>query len=791
MGNAVIPGQGTGIPGQGTVIPGQGTGRRRLGRLPAETTSFVGRAAELSAISALLTSARLVTVVGPAGVGKTRLCLRAAAQSAGRFPDGVWLVELSGLRDPAQLYDAVALVLGVPSWDGRAGSRGPRTAAILDHLRDRRLALILDTCEHLVDACAEFAETVLRGAPAVTLLATSRQPLHAPGEHACPVPPLDPSGDAAELFAQRAAAVMPGFEVTPASRADVVRLCRRLDGIPLAIELAAVRLRALPLPDLADRLGAGFGLLAAGRRGTAERHATLRTAVEWSYDLCTPAERSLWGRLSVFAGPFDVAAVEEVCSGGGHCRAEAFGALIGLVDKSVVLRCGPGENRYRLLGAVRAFGAEKLAAEPGQDRARVLGLFTARYLSMAAHFDQGLLGEDQAASYRRLRREHVNIGAALEYALGDDSRLAPQGAALAIGLHAYWQMSGLLGEGRRWLGRVLGLFAPHSPEHALALGVSGRLAALQGDTAAALDEIGESIRLARELGEPLAEARGYCNLNLALTFAGSHPGARAAGETARQLMAACGDRVGLICLEAQMGHLHQLAGDVGAAVECCERGLALLGSSKGECWFSSYLHLIIGFALFQRPGRSQECADTTRRALAAKHAIGDVAGSAYALEVLGWLAARGRRFDEAALLLGAAEPLWQRTPGRLSGIAIMEQTRERVVEKTRGALSDRRYEAAYAQGAAMPLADVVRRAAAGSQWLTSDCASTALTRREQEIAVLVADGLSNREVAAALFIAKRTVDAHVEHIFGKLEISSRVQLTVWLRSAGNAAGATG
>jgi predicted ATPase/DNA-binding CsgD family transcriptional regulator len=769
------------------VLSGQVTGRRRLD-LPAEAARFVGRGDDVSAITALLASARLVTVVGPAGVGKTRVCLRAAAPFVGRLPDGVVLVELSELRDPALLVNAVAAALGLP--DTGAG------AAVRQHLRTRRLLLILDTCEHLVDACAAFAETVLRDAPEVTLLATSRQPLDAPGEHVFRLRPLGTSGDAVELFALRAAAAVPDFEVTPDNRADVVRLCRRLDGVPLAIELAAVLLRALPLPDLADRLKAGFGVLAASRRGATERHQTLRTAVQWSYDLCTPAERSLWGRLAVFGGPFDVAAVEEVCADADHRREEVIDALIGLVDKSVVLRADSDEDRYRLPDAMREFGAEKFAAEPetgsGGDPVRVRDRLAARYLSMATRFDQNFLDDDQADRYRELRREHASIVAALEHTLGDE-RLpgtvgelfgrARRGAALTIRLQGYWQMSGLLGEGRYWLGKVLRLFPPLSLERAWALGIDGRLATFQGDLAGALAGIRESIRLASDLGEPLAEALGYCYLNLALAFAGSHAEALAAGETARRTMTACDHRLGLIALEAQLGHLHQLAGEAGLAIECCQRGLAMLGPSRGERWITSYLHLVSGFALFQYPDRSAECAAATRRALAATHEIGDVVGIAYALEVLGWLAARDERFDEATLLLGAAEPLWRQTAGRLSNVALMEETHQRVVRQAREALGDRRYEAARARGAGLPREDVVRRA--GSRAAAAVPAAAAkLTRREQEIAALVANGLSNRQIAARLFISKRTVDAHVEHIFGKLEISSRVQLTVWLQPAG-------
>jgi predicted ATPase/DNA-binding CsgD family transcriptional regulator len=834
-----------------TVLAGQVAGLRRPGLLPAETNSFAGRAGELLWLAGQLRSARLITVVGPGGVGKTRLCLRVAASlPAGRFPDGTRIAALSDVSDATLLYDKVAVALGLPALDPPS-----QRAAVLEHLRDRRLLLILDTCERLVDGCAAFAEAVLRAAPGVTVLATSRQPFDAPGEQAFPLAPMPVETDAVELFAQRAASVLPEFSVTAANRADVVRLCRRLDGLPLAIELAAVRLRALPLAELADHLEAGFSLLDVARRGGSARHQTLRNAIEWSHALCTPAERALWARLSVFAGPFDVAAAEAVCADQELPRDEVVHALIGLVDKSVVLRsdgagqsCGGGslrEKRYRVLGTVREFGSEQLA-RTGQ-QARFLDRLTEHYLALAARFDAHLLTDDQPGRLRQLRAEHANVQAALQHSLDDrDSRRFGRGPAsaeqierwrrggrLAVTLHAYWQMSGLLTEGRHHLDQALLVCAEPSPERALAFGLRGRLAALQGDPASAADDIRQSIRLAEELGADRAAARGYLDLNLALVFAGKHEQAVTAGLTARQRMTASDDRAGLIYLEPQLAYLHLLAGNADAALGCCQRGQARLTelSPRGqERWITGQLQLLSGLARYHRPGPGPDCAAAIRRALQARHDFGDEAGMAWCLEVLGWVAARGERFDQAARLLGTADGLWRRSGRRLSGIAALEQVRQQVVSQARAALGDGGYHAAYALGGELHLDTVVldalddradagsvagervageravgqRGPAAppseratppsaadsegpgdGSPLTTAPTAAptaAALTRREREIAVLVANGLSNREIATRLFISKRTVDAHVEHIFAKLEISSRVKLTLWLRS---------
>ena len=311
-----------------------------LGRFPHDGhTDLVGRRDELARLAALLTESRLVSIVGPGGVGKTRVALAAAAQAATSYRDGPWIVELSGLRDPELLPNTVGSVLGLPEQDSRSA-----LAALLEYLRDRELLLILDTCEHVLDACASLAQAVLADAPHVTVLATSRQQLDTTGEYSSPsgrcrclrptrlcLPrPARPAkqprphwppwacwvdgGDAVQLFALRAAAAAPGFAITAANVADVIRLCRRLDGIPLAIELAAMPLRTLPLAELVERLDHRFALLSTGRPGALPRHKTLRTAIEWSYELCSAAERRLWARLSVFAGRFSLSAAEEVCA---------------------------------------------------------------------------------------------------------------------------------------------------------------------------------------------------------------------------------------------------------------------------------------------------------------------------------------------------------------------------------------------------------------------------------------------------------------------------------------------
>lgn len=675
---------------------------------PAPITDFVGRKAELASIGRLLEDARLVTVLGPGGVGKTRVALAAAAGAVGKYPDGVWIVELSGLRDPALLPNTVASVLGVTEQSTRS-----QLDTLLDYLRGRRMLLIFDTCEHIVDACADLAARILSAAPAVTILATSRQPLDTDGEHTYKVPPLpvpDPDdtavrgsrpgdGDAIELFALRAAAVVAGFGVTDGNWADVTRICRRLDGIPLAIELAAVRLRTMDLPDLAQRLDQTFMILTSDGSVPLPRHETLRAAIEWSHRLCTDAERRLWARLSVFAGTFDIDAVEEVCAETELERGEVVRALVGLVDKSVVLRHPADDSRYLLLDTLREFGAEQL--EASGEAAACRDRHLARYVQLARYFGAHFTDDDQMERYHALRWDHANIRAALEWALDSPRRSfgKREGAELATSLYGYWQISGLLREGGYWLGKVLDRFPGPTPQRAKALVNRGFLRSFQGHLAEALADCRDGIDLALSLGETAIAARGYQHLNLTLAFTGEHAEAEAAGETARQLLTECDDRPGLRMLAAQLGHLHQLAGNLDRSLRTCERGLEMLGPGSGETWLQSYLYTVAGFAMFRMPGREADCEAVLRKGLALKQELGDLIGIAYVLETLAWLAARTGECERAAWMFGAADPLWQRGGTRLSGTAIMEEFHQQAVQAARSALGAGRFAELHAEGA--------------------------------------------------------------------------------------------
>jgi predicted ATPase/DNA-binding CsgD family transcriptional regulator len=761
---------------------------RRLGQLPVEVTGFVGRERELSSLAALLGTARLVTVTGPGGVGKTRLALRAAAH-AKTYSDGIYLAELSGLRDPELLPHTVATCLGLPEQDARS-----RLDAMLDYLRDRELLLILDTCEHLVDACAMLADVLLRATISVTVLATSRQPLDVPGEHTMSLDPLpvpDPDadldfgqtgrGDAVELFVQRAAAVQPGFAITDANRREVIGLCRRLDGVPLALELATMRLRALSLSQLAGRLEDRFQLLTGGRRAVLPHHQTLRTATEWSYDLCTPTEQLLWARLSVFAGTFDVEAAEEVCAGDGLAGQDVLANLVGLVDKSIVLRVENGQTRYRLLDTLREFGAEKLARGTDSARAR----HVARYVRLASYFGMHSQADDQIVRFRQLRAEHEEIRAAIDYAFGLPGREG-DAAVIAASLFGYWQMAGLMREGGYWLGKVLDRFTEASAERARALMIAGSLAIFRGETSSAIASIEEAIRIAEAVADPIAKGVGYMYLCLALLTAGRYDEAIAAGAIAEERATANRDRAALVFIDYEMCYLHLLTGRLDEGLARCEQGLARLGPDSKELWMRGFLHLLKGLALYLR-GEHETSAAAFGTGLAMKHEVRDPLGTGYALEGMAMLAVAHDRAVRAAWLLGAADEMWRLVGSRLGRDPFLEALHQQTEDSARQTLAGDRFDAVFREGAAAPLDQVIAAAIADADELDATLEVTVkaqlLTSREQEIAELVSQGLSNREVAQRLVISKRTVDAHIEHIYGKLGVSSRVQLANWLTAS--------
>ena len=492
----------------------------------------------------------------------------------------------------------------------------------------------------------------------------------------------------------------------------------------------------------------------------------------------------LWARLSVFAGSFDIPAAETVWAGGALAREDVLPTLIGLVDKSVVLRTDDDGARYWLLDTIREFGAERLACAAEQDARQDAHI--AYFRAMAGDFGRHAKDDDQLPRYRRLRREHANLRAALGYALDRPGR-APEAARLAADLRAYWEISGLLREGRHWLTKVLLRFKNPSAERSWLLLTRGVLATFQGELGEAVADLELSTSMAQEHGEVTGCALGYSYLSLAFTFSGRHAEAPAAGAIAETRLRAINHVSGLVSLDIHLGYLHLLSGELSLAIDRCAQGLHRLGDG-GERWARSYLQLITALALLLK-GENEASAAAARESAQMKHELGDLVGTAYCLHLLALLAIREQRYERTAWLLGAADSLWGRAAGkRLGGNAILEELHQQATKEVRDALGDDRYAALFRRGADHPLDLVISLAVTDADELPSAGPGHRpppglLTSRERQIAALVAEGMSNPDIAQRLAISKRTVDAHLEHIFGKLGISSRVQLTTWLSSA--------
>src|SRR6516225_6217505 len=464
------------------------TVRHGAGNLPAELTSFVGRRGELAEVRRLLAGSRLVTLTGVGGVGKTRLAVRAAAGLRRAFRDGVWLVQLDQLRDPALVAQAVASALGLQD---RAGY--PPAAMLAEYLAGRQLLLVLDNCEHLVDAAAKLADQLLRAAAGLRVLATSRESLTMTGETVLPVPPLAaPEAGrpltaaelgvfpAAQLFAERAAQVVPGFALTEANVAAVAGICRRLEGMPLAIELAAAQTRVLSAEQIDARLGDRLGLLTRGGRARPARQQTLRASIEWSWELCSPAERLLWARLSVFADGFELDAAEDICADDRLAAGDVLDLVAELVGKSI-LAVAHGEEvaRYRLPEPLREYGQERLH-ESGE-YAALRRRHRDWHEQLARQVDTGWLSPQMTEWTARLLREHANVQAAQDFCQAEPGEAE---AGLRIALHVwpyYYWSAGHVSEGRYRLGQVLAEVHDPTVWRARGLLLAGFLAAVGRD----------------------------------------------------------------------------------------------------------------------------------------------------------------------------------------------------------------------------------------------------------------------------------------------------------------------
>ena len=824
--------------------------------LPARLNSFIGREREMAEIARLLDTARLLTLSGAPGVGKSRLSLEVAESLLDRFPAGVRLIELAPVADPGLVPQAIAAALGVREQPGRAL---PDTLA--DVLHPQRVLLVLDNCEHMVDACAGLADELLRACPDLTILATSREPLGIAGETAWRVPSLSlPDGDGApggetrdawafdaheavRLFVERAQAARPDFALTASNAPAVIRICRRLDGIPLALELAGARVTGLSVAQIADRLDDRFRLLTSGSRTARPRQRTLRATLDWSYDLLVDAERALLRRLAVFAGGWTLEAAEAVCAWDRIEPPDVLDLLQHLVDKSLVVADArqSGATRYRMLEMLQQYAHEKLAERGEADDAR--RQHAAWFLELAEDAEIELRGPHERAWMDRLEADIDNLRATLRWVI--DRGEAERALRLASALWRFWTQRGHLVEGLDWLEQVLALGSGSGDASVALLGAragalngAGNLAAVRGEHARAASFLAESLALRRRLGDTAGEAIALLNLGTAARNLGDPDLAyarfseslglfRSLGHTLNTatslfnlgrlrhdegdleraaalygeslaLFQAVGSDRGVAILMIRLGDMARDRGDLAAAERLLGDALVLL-RGRGDPWILG--QILTGLARVAA-GRHDHARTTTLacQSLRALHAAGASRDTATALAVLAVAACVTGQAELGGQLLGAVDRAYPEG----SAIRAEQAGFEQAVAAAREVLGEAAFAAFWADGHALsldqavdlalttfgpaPLADAVPPGSmAGPPPATEPVrppaapapSPSALTRREREVAALIARGMTNREIADELVISEMTADSHVSHILRKLGFRSRAQVAAW------------
>ncbi len=768
------------------------SGRQQLtaGNLPAELSSFVGRVREVAEVRKLVSAARVITLTGPGGIGKSRLALHAAGKLGRHFPDGVWLVELAELEAPALLADALARAMRVQERRNDAIDE-----ALMAHLRERRLLLVLDNCEHLLDACRQLVASVVSECERVRILCTSRERLDVPGEAVVVLSALDVPADgkrlpivaladveALRLLVDRAVAVAPDFALTSENRRAVSEICRRLDGLPLAIELAAVRLASMTADDLHDRLDDRLRLLAASHATGSGHGQTLRATVDWSYELLSFEERVLWRRLSVFAGSFGLEAAEDVCSDAGLEREQIVDLVASLVGKSILtMEHRSRRGRYRLLETLKLYGAQRLA-EAGED-VELARRYAAWYAARFSGGERPWWGTpEQVDVFETLDVEWANVEATLDF-FTESAPDVELGLRMATDLWPYWMVRGRYRAGGRRLEALLALEPAPSPTRAMALSALGYLCQATGDYDRALSAL-EEARLVcgqtggdRELAYVLA-GLGQVHLRLGNVDLASDLAAQS-----RERMGRVDDPMGLAISLYFLASAVATAGELTDARRLADEALQA-SERAGDKMIRAISNGLLGIVLWLLGDgpRAEAC---LKEAVRIQDAIGHRWGLLTSLEGLAWVAGSSGRSERAALLLGAGAALSQEL-----GITLYpygQAHHDACEEAVRTGLGEARYRDCLEHGYSLGADEVVAAAledepAADRHVPPADDAHGAdeLSARELEVARLVADGLSNRAIATDLFVSVATVKTHVSHILAKLGLESRVQVANWV-----------
>lgn len=753
------------------------------GNLPTDLTTFVGRRHELAELRKLLSRARLVTLTGPGGVGKTRLAQRLVGDLRSDVPDGVWFVDLASVVDPelvgATACDALQIL-------DRAGI--PIADRLVDYLSGKRALLLIDNCEQVNDAVADLVTTLLLKAPRVRLVVTSRTSLRVTGENVFAVGALDTpnadqsvspesalSFDALSLFVERAQMARPGFSIDLGNLPAVVRICRRVEGIPLAIELAAARLRVLSAGQIAAYLDERFDVLAASGSARDARQGSIKAVLDWSYNLCSPEEQLLWNRLGVFHSSFDLIAAAAVCQGHDLIVADILDLVHGLVDKSILnVHEVAGVVRYQMLASVRAYAVDRLESS-GEDQ-QVRQRHAEHFLALALKAEASWFTPQEHETLTLLDAERENIAAAITTLLSNSD--AEKALALATALGFYWISRGSLPEGEHFLDRTLTLATANSVGRAEGLLVAGWIALNQGELQIADEFLDSSAQAAAALGNSWGLAHAIELKGLGCMLGEMWDNAIGHYEEALTMHRRAGNTFSTARTLARLATVCTLSGDTDRASELSREAVALTDAS-GDTWCRALLLTAMTIMEWER-GDLGEARKMATESLRLKLKFNDRLGIAESLEILAWIAAAEQKHQEAARLLGAAQPLWEAVGG---ASVQMPRAHDLCVRRVWDALGPSEYISCIRWGKGNGWSRVVGETVGRSSAEVDGAPASitdGLTHREDEVASLVAEGLTNKEIAARLGISTRTAEGHIQHILAKLGFTSRSRIASWV-----------
>ena len=732
--------------------------------LPVPRTTFVGRVRAMQVVQELLDARRVVTITGPGGAGKTRLAVEVARRRQKRLEDPIWFVELAPVAHGALVGGAVAAAVGAAQPPGR-----PAVAAVRDAIGDRPGVLLLDSCERVLEAAAEVANALAVGCPRLTVLATSREPLRISGEAVVTLPPLEVGSEAVYLFADRAAAALPGFAITDRNRSAVTDICRRLDGLPLAIELAAPLVAVMPPAQLAEELDHRFDILADGPRDAPAQQRSLRASVEWSHELLAEDERRLFGRLAVFEHSFSLEAVRAIAA--AAAPSAPLRLLTRLVEKSVVLFSPDSEDGrpYRLLETVREFAREQLRASGDEEDVRRLHFD--HFLHLAEHASSQHLETGSTEPVKMLAGAAGDLRAALSWS----ATASPEShLRLATAMYPYWRAFALQ-EGAASLIAALESAPGATRDRARALVWAGTLAGYSYEVELAGRLLEEGLALSTELGDRTTAAWARLELGTAAWLRLEFDESRALLKSSLAAMNELGSAFGRERAALHLGTTMVWLDRAEEGATLLEEALSLAGA-LGDAWGAAFAAEMLGWAEISagRPAR----ADPHLRSAARAAILGPV--GAGAVEGLAQVAAASGDRTRALRLLGFSEQLLACFNGQCARpIAIRS---EALQQKLSSAVGPATVAALLAEGRALDLREGVAYACDGK--LPKRQPRGPLTEREIQIARLVAEGLTSREIAARLHLSVRTVESHVDHALNKLDFNSRTQLALWIRDSG-------